>query len=101
MTVLRANAIADLAIAVPVRPFFIPLEKALTPKQQLMHVLQVVILQRQLDAIKTQPDDDKRPASAISERTRQRMRRDRAVMALGLEDAMRLPHGVLAELVQV
>ena len=73
----------------------------MNPKQQLMHVLQVVILQRQLDAIKTQPNDEKRPAFAISERTRQRMRRDRAVVALGLDDAMRLPHGVLAQLVQV
>ncbi len=29
------------------------------------------------------------------------MRRDRAVVALGLDDALKLPHGVLAELVQV
>ena len=62
---------------------------------------QVVILQRQLDVTAARGEGGNRPASDPSERTRQRMRRDRAVVALGLDDAMQLPHGVLAELVQV
>ncbi len=61
---------------------------------------QVTILQRQLSGATAREHDGARPALAVSLQSRERMRRDRAVAALGLEDTMQLPHGVLVELVQ-
>ena len=57
-------------------------------------------MQRQFSDARALGRSGMRPAVATSERTRGRMRRDRAVVALRLEDTVQLPHGVLAELVQ-
>ncbi len=61
---------------------------------------QVTILQRQHSTATVRHQGGPRPALAVSQQSRARMRRDRAVAALGLEDTMQLPHGVLVELVQ-
>ena len=62
--------------------------------------MQVTILQRQLSSAEAHENGASRASLAVSKQSRERMRRDRVVAALGLEDVMQLPHGVLAELVQ-